>query len=439
MERVVSIILLGLVWPSCGLAKTWEVRKTGGLNSIGAAVRSASPGDTIKVFAGVYLEKGLVIDKRLCLIGIGMPVLDGEGRYEIVLVKADGVTFQGFVLRHSGYSGWNDIAGIHLAGVRGVKVLSNRLDDTFFGLYCQNSDSCVLSGNILVSRAAMGGQTSGAAVGGQTLGAAVGGQTSGAAMSGQAGNGIHCWHCSHMRILDNTISRHRDGIYFEFVTESLIRGNNSAYNVRYGLHFMFSHNDAYEGNTFRHNEAGVSVMFSHGVDMRGNVFADNLGGGAYGILLKEISDGRIESNRFLHNTIAIYMEGTTRVQINRNLFSGNGWAIKVQASCSEDTISANNFVGNTFDIATNGTLVLNFYDRNYWDKYEGYDIDRDGIGDIPYHPVSLYAMIAEKNPAVMMLYHSLMVSLLDRTEKVVPSITPVNLVDRRPLMKPLAL
>ncbi|HVS98829.1 MAG TPA: nitrous oxide reductase family maturation protein NosD [Puia sp.] len=412
MARLVSIIVFALAWPFAGSATTWEVRKTGPVSAIATAVRLASAGDTILVHGGVYFEKGLVIDKPLVLRGAGAPVLDGEGRYEIVLIRASGVTFEGFTLRHSGYSGWNDIAGIHLSGVRRVSILSNRLEDTFFGLYCQNSDSCLISGNILSSRAAAGVQS---------------------------GNGIHCWHCDHMRLLNNSITRHRDGIYFEFVTNSLIRGNDSHYNLRYGLHFMFSHNDAYEQNSFRHNEAGVSVMFSHGVEMRGNVFADNIGGGAYGILLKEISDSRIESNRFLHNTVAIYMEGTTRVQVRRSIFEGNGWAIRIQASCSEDTITANNFAGNTFDIATNGTLVLNCYDRNYWDKYEGYDIDRDGVGDIPYHPVSLYSMIAEKNPAVMMLFHSLMVSLLDRSEKVVPGITPVNLADHRPLMKPLTL
>jgi nitrous oxidase accessory protein len=122
----------------------------------------------------------------------------------------------------------------------------------------------------------------------------------------------------------------------------------------------------------------------------------------------------------------------------KNTFSDNGWALKVQASCSDDTISHNNFTGNTFDVATNGSLVLNNFDRNYWDKYEGYDLDKDGVGDIPFHPVSLFAMIAEKNPNVMILYHSIMVSLLDRSEKIIPSITPANLIDRHPVMKPFA-
>lgn len=125
--------------------------------------------------------------------------------------------------------------------------------------------------------------------------------------------------------------------------------------------------------------------------------------------------------------------------MSQNVFRDNGWALKVQASCSDDTITKNNFLGNTFDIATNGSLVLNNFDRNYWDKYDGYDLNRDGYGDVPYHPVSLYAMVAEKNPSVMMLFHSFIVSLLDRTEKVMPSITPTDLVDHIPFMKPITL
>ena len=57
--------------------------------------------------------------------------------------------------------------------------------------------------------------------------------------------------------------------------------------------------------------------------------------------------------------------------------------MKIQASCMDNTINYNNFVGNTFDISTNGDLVLNNFDNNYWDKYEGYDLNRNGTGDVP--------------------------------------------------------
>lgn len=406
MERIISIICLWLL-PFVAGAKTLRVH-----GSIKETLQLAKAGDTVIVPAGVYYEKGLVIDKSVYLKGEGKPVLDGEHKYEVVMILASHVTLEGFVIKASGYSDWKDLAGVKIANVKHVTVKNNVLDDTFFGIYCQQADSCVISGNVLH------------ATGKQRL---------------QAGNGIHSWHCNGMQIVGNQITGHRDGIYFEFVTESLIKGNHSYDNVRYGLHFMFSHNDRYEDNVFEHNEAGVSVMFSHGVDMKRNTFAGNQGGGAYGILLKEITDSKMEESQFRENTVGIYMEGTTRVQVVKNVFKSNGWAVKIQASCAENKVTMNNFMGNTFDVATNGSLVLNEFNNNYWDKYEGYDLNRDGKGDVPYHPVSLYAIVAEKNPAVMMLFHSFMVSLLDRTEKVMPGITPVDLVDRAPFMKPLIL
>ena len=129
------------------------------------------------------------------------------------------------------------------------------------------------------------------------------------------------------------------------------------------------------------------------------------------------------------------MEGISRVEMNKNSFERNGWGMKVQASCMDITVKENNFMGNTFDVATNGSLVLNTFNGNYWDKYEGYDLDKDKIGDIPYRPVSMYSMIIERNPPAMMLFRSFITTLLDKTEKVLPSLTPENLIDHYPRMK----
>jgi nitrous oxidase accessory protein len=133
------------------------------------------------------------------------------------------------------------------------------------------------------------------------------------------------------------------------------------------------------------------------------------------------------------------MEGSNRIKVSRNQFSNNGWAARVQASCDDNEFLHNNFQGNSFDIATNGQLVLNRFDENYWDKYEGYDLNRDGTGDIPYHPVSMYAMMVEQNPTTLLLMRSFVVSLLDKAEKAMPSLTPIDLADKKPRMKPLAL
>jgi len=389
-------------------AKAWHVGPKEKLHSIQQAIDLAKAGDTIFVESGLYQEKTITVNKQVYLIGVGMPVLDGEKKFEVLAIKSNGVLVEGFFVEHSGYSSYNDIAGIRIYNSRNVVIRRNRLEDTFFGIYSQHASNCTIEENTLHSNA-------------------INEITS--------ANAIHCWKSDSMRIINNTVSGHRDGIYFEFVTNSLISGNLSTGNVRYGLHFMFSHNNTYLQNKFINNGAGVAVMYSHNVRMYNNTFSDNWGGAAYGILLKEISDSHVEGNTFLRNTTAIYMEGTTRIKVIHNNFRNNGWAMKVQASCNDNSFTGNNFTGNSFDVSTNGTLVLNTYNGNYWDKYEGYDLNRDGVGDVPYRPVSMYAMIAERNPATMMLFRSFMVSLLDKTEKLIPALTPENLKDDQPSMK----
>jgi nitrous oxidase accessory protein len=407
MKKYYLVISL-IVFTITANAKTWIVRPAGPLKWLQEAINNAMPGDTIMVERGIYRQPTIIVNKPLYIKGIGYPVLDGQKKFEIMIIKSDGVVVEGLAIQHSGYSGYNDIAAIRILNSRHVTIRNNKLDDTFFGIYCQHAVSCIISGNELHSNA-------------------VNEITS--------ANGIHCWKSDSMQIVNNTITGHRDGIYFEFVTNSLIRHNTSTGNVRYGLHFMFSNDDTYTANLFKNNGAGVAVMFSKGVTMLQNTFAENWGGASYGILLKEISDSRIEFNRFVRNTTGIYMEGTNRIRIAQNAFDNNGWALKVQASCNDNTITKNNFIGNSFDVATNGSLVLNTFNDNYWDKYEGYDLNRDGVGDVPYRPVSVYAMIAERNPVTMMLFRSFITGLLDKAEKTMPGFIPENLKDDKPRMK----
>ncbi len=412
MKRTLHIALCLLIACQHSQAAVFRVGKNQPYQTIRQAIASAGRGDTVLVAQGLYLEKNISITKPLCLMGENYPILDGENRFEIISVRSDEVTIRGFRLEHCGVSSLQDIAAIKIYGCHRVLILSNILKADFFGIYVQSGVRCRIENNQL--------------------------KASGRSEQ-QSGNGIHCWKCDSMEIINNRISGHRDGIYFEFVTNSVIWRNISSRNIRYGLHFMFSHNDAYISNIFQNNGAGVSVMFTHGVKMFNNFFEDNWGDGSFGLLLKEISDSYVIGNKFTGNTSGIFMEGSSRIEVSSNEFRANGWAIKIQASCLDNVISHNNFLSNTFDIGTNGSLVLNTFNGNYWDRYEGYDLNRDRIGDVPYHPVSLFSMVVEKNPPAMILFRSLMTSLLDKTEKLMPSLTPENLKDDSPYMKPFKL
>ena len=49
------------------------------------------------------------------------------------------------------------------------------------------------------------------------------------------------------------------------------------------------------------------------------------------------------------------MEGANRIQLEKNVFERNGWAMKIQASCMDVTVYKNNFLSNTFDVGTNSS------------------------------------------------------------------------------------
>jgi nitrous oxidase accessory protein len=409
IAKQVGAILLVLLFHGCLEGKTWIAEATGRA-TIQCIVDSASPGDTVRIMPGHYRQGNIVIRKSINFIGINFPVLDGEEKFEIMTISANNVSVIGIEFINTGVASINDIAAISAVECRGLRIQDNRFENTFFGIHLANSASSLVSGNTLHSDKAS---------------------------EHQIGNGIHAWKCDSLIIRDNNVSGHRDGIYFEFVTNSIVDGNNSHDNMRYGLHFMFSHKDHYRNNIFRQNGAGVAVMYTQGVTMTGNKFEDNWGASSYGLLLKDIRDSFIDENKFTSNTTAIYMEGSSRCSFKSNTFAGNGWAVKIQANCDDNIFAKNNFVSNTFDMATNGSLVLNSLDNNYWDSYSGYDLDRDGIGDVAHHPVSLYSMVVEKMPSSIMLWRSVLVYLLDKTEKVVPSITPEALKDNRPSMRRL--
>ena len=403
------ILILILLNSFSAISRSINVSKAGPHKSLKAAVQTAQVGDTIFLKPGVYNEGNIVIEKSVVVIGESYPVLDGENKYEILTIHASNVTIQGLKFIKTGIASIQDLAAIKLLDSKYIHLIDNRFEDTFFGIHASNSSQCWIEGNQLKSNAEA---------------------------EHQIGNGIHLWKCSHVTINNNKVVGHRDGIYFEFVTNSLITNNYSEGNMRYGLHFMFSHNNEYRKNIFIKNGAGVAVMYTTGVKMIDNTFELNWGSSAYGLLLKDIRDSEVRNNRFTKNSVGIFMEGSSRIQFTENEFKENGYAVRLQASCDDNTFGKNNFTGNTFDLSTNGSLVLNKVEGNYWDKYEGYDLNKDLIGDIPFHPVSLYSMVVEQMPSAVLLWRSFLVLMMDKAEKAIPAITPENLKDASPLMKP---
>jgi nitrous oxidase accessory protein len=402
MRRLLPFLLCSAL-PAADL----QVGEGRAFSTIKSAIAAAKSGDRVMVYHGVYQDKNLRIEKSIDLIGIDRPVLDGGGKHEVVTIVAPNVTMSGFEVRNGGVSSLEDYAGIKITGTDHVTLKDNIIRNCNFSIYLSKAKDCQVLANDV--RGTPGNEQN-------------------------SGNGIHLWSCERITVNDNQSRDHRDGIYLEFATESVIERNVVEDNLRYGLHFMFSHGNAYRFNSFQRNGAGVAVMYSRNVEMTSNLFAYNWGSSAYGLLLKDMTDGRISDNTFEHNTAGIAMHGSNRMRIERNEFRENGWAVQIQTSSSDNQLKENNFSGNSFDIAADGELDNNRFDHNYWDQYEGYDLKRDGIGDVAFRPVSLYAIVVGRLPSSVLLLRSPIVHLLDQAEKAFPVITPERVVDERPAM-----
>lgn len=386
------------------------VSMQGPVRNLSAALGMVKTGGRVIVKPGRYAEHGIVVERPVTIVGLGLPLIDGENKGEILKITADNVTVTGLRLTRVGASYTQDRAAIRIANANTCRITNNRIEDAFFGIYLAKVTGCRIEGNNL--RAS--GRT-----------------------EATSGNGIHLWNSREITIADNTVSEFRDGIYFEFVHNTEVLRNVSENNLRYGLHFMYSDDCDYVGNTFRHNGSGVAVMYTKRVHMTANRFEHNWGSAAYGLLLKEIYDSRLERNVFEENTTGLLADGANRVQAIGNTFVRNGWAVKVEGSTQDGYFSANNFIDNTFDVATNTREPSTRFEGNFWDAYRGYDLNRDGVGDVPHPPVRLFSVIVEHNPQAIVLMRSMLVTLLDAAERAMPSLTPDLFVDPKPVMRRL--
>ncbi|MDZ7847884.1 MAG: nitrous oxide reductase family maturation protein NosD [Owenweeksia sp.] len=359
---VVIIIVVG--WSVAAYSNEIVVGPSQAVTSFSQAVAQARPFDTICIQTGQYHpQEAIVIDKPLSIIACGQVVVSAAPDRGLLEVRADSVTITGLHLKNVGRSYTKDLAAIWVDYARYFKLSENRITDCFFAIFCTKAGN----GQILNNKI-----------------------TGNAVQEHSSANAIHAWYCDSLQISGNLVEHHRDGIYLEFTDHSSITKNQSRHNLRYGLHFMFSNHDEYLQNSFTDNGAGVAVMFSDHISMRHNIFNENWGSAAYGLLLKEIYDSDIRFNTFRRNTVGIFAEGSNRVLFESNVFRDNGWALKMRGSSMDNDITGNNFIGNSFHVATDAGSNENRYHANYWDDYSGYDLNHDGKGDVPYRPVNLF-------------------------------------------------
>lgn len=417
--RVSAIAILTLSGVSLvsALEKTIQVSPAGPLRSVAEAIKSASPGDTIRVTGGVYHER-LVIDKTLNLTGVDNPVINGGGAGTVVEIKAPGCVFRGFTVTGSGSHLSNEDTGILLDSAHGSIIEDNRLRDVLFGIYIKNSPDTVIRGNTVRGKDVP---------------------------MPERGDGIRLWYSSGTKILDNRVTLTRDLVIW-WSGNTLIKGN-IVEEGRYGLHYMSSNHNRFEDNIFRNNYVGGFLMYSVDIQFYRNRFIDNRGiGTGYGIGFKDLDDVVAKDNLIADNRVGIFLDNSPYLidswnNISDNVIAFNDIGVSLMPSIRRNAFHKNSFVDNDeqVEIRGGGELAGNEWSKdgsgNYWSDYIGYDEDGDGIGEIPYKSESLFESLIDSKPELRIFVFSPVAKAIELASQAFPVIKPEpKLTDDYPLV-----
>ncbi|RJQ08201.1 MAG: nitrous oxide reductase family maturation protein NosD [Dehalococcoidia bacterium] len=388
-------------------------------DSITALIARARPGDTIMVPPGTYREQ-ILVDKPVSLVGEGRPVIDGGRQGDVVLVTADDVTVSGFTIQGSGRDVVTEPAGVRILGDRAT-IEANRVRDTLYGIVMEDSEGHRILRNEVSSIPEFGSE--------------------------RRGHALYVWHTNGTTIEGNTVTGAKDGIFLGFANHNRVEGNRVT-DARYGIHYMYADHNTFIDNVFRESVAGGAIMFSRDITFRGNEFAYNRSAASgYGLLFKDVDDVVMTDNLVHHNRLGITLEGAPHapdatVILTHNLIGFNDTALEL-ASTTRVTFTGNTFVGNLEQVATTGGSVEHRNTwalggrGNYWDDYQGYDADGDGVGDIPFHYDGAFDDLAQRNEWVRAYSFTPARMALDLAARWFPAFRPApSVIDPHPLIQP---
>lgn len=385
--------------------------------SLQARIDRAPAGATLAVAGGVHAGP-IWIDKPLTLLGREGAVIEGDGRGSVVEIEGSDVTVRGFTLRGSGRAITAEAAGIKAIGDRHL-FADNRIEDVYFGVHLADGEGSVVRGNRIAP-----GERDGV----------------------RPGHAVSLWYQRGVAIEGNVISDARDGIYLSFADDVRVV-DNEVTGSRYGVHSMYSRASTFLGNRLEGNLVGTALMYSSGLTMRCNrIERHRRGATAYAILLKDIDDLLIEGNLLAGNRVGIYADSTplgrdTEARVRGNLFIGNDAALALQ-STARLTFVANTLLDNLLSVRAEGGRV-SAKSRwsedgrgNYWDDYNGFDHDGDGVGDVAYRFEAVMNELIQRRPSARAFLFTPAHLALESAARMFPLFRPEPLVvDTSPLMR----
>ena len=382
--------------------------------SLQSYIDKVKEGSKLELPKGVF-KGNIIINKPLMIVGQkGKTVIRGDGNGTVIKIRSSNVILKNLIIEHSGKEHERIDAGISIKNADFCTIENCKIRDCLFGIDLQNVHDSKIIGNYITSKPFP---------------------------LGIRGDGVRLWYSNDNILRGNHLYKSRDFVIW-YSHGNLIEKNIGEYG-RYSLHFMYAGKNIVKNNIYKHNSVGIFFMYSKDTIAEGNMIMSSIGTTGIGIGLKDASNFTIKNNTILYCAKGFYLDRSPFDPTAKNYITGNkilynSIGMHFHSLSTNNEIKKNIFKGNMENVYDDSGVihsVMNHWENNYWDDYEGLDKNRDGIGDTPY---TLY-YYADKmwllNPNVRFFYGSPVISILNFLYKLAPFSEPVKLLtDPKPLM-----
>ena len=408
-QRAAFVLLLGSMVQTA-FAAVINVSAQDNLND---ALAHAQAGDTLKLASGTYKTK-LYIDKPITIEGpadrSAKIVGDRSGR--TIAVHAPDVTLRNLTVSNSGLSLPAMDAGIYLEETAPRALIEhNNVLDNSVGVYIHGAAESMVRENKIVGEATL--------------------------RVNERGNGVTVWNAPGAQVVDNDISKGRDGIFSNTSTNNTYKGNRFS-DLRFAVHYMYTNDSEVSNNISVGNNMGYVLMFSERLKVYGNIA---VGSRDQGIMLNYVNYSDINDNIINKAGKCVFAYNANFNKIFDNHFENCQIGIHFTAAIEGTSLFNNSFINNESQVKYVSTRFLDWGEGgrgNYWSDNSAFDLDGDGFGDNAYRPNGIIDQIIWRAPVSRLLMNSPAVSIVKWAQSQFPAILPGGVIDSKPLMKPIS-
>jgi nitrous oxidase accessory protein len=379
-------------------------------DSLQEAIDGLPAGSTVHLGPGTWTGP-VVVDRPLAVEGVPGTVLDGGGRGTVLTIAASDVSLRGITVTGGGEARLDDDAGVVVGGDRFL-VEDVRVEHVYLGI------DVVRASDGAIRRCSVVGDA--------------------AKPFGMRGDAIRLWESDRNELSENRIESARDVVIW-YSDDTLVR-NNAVSHSRYGTHLMHGSGARVEGNSYTDDVVGVFAMYSDDLHISRNTVVRARGEAGVGLGFKESDRIEATGNALVDDTTGIYLDSTPHsiggtALFRDNLVGADAIGVRMHGPSPGARFEGNDFRDDRLAASVDGAMTDDgvVFDQNRWSEYAGYDLDGDGIGDLPYEARAVTGRLTERRPALAWFAGTPAAALLELFARAFPMFAPAPvLVDLHP-------